>query len=141
MNDGGKYLLLILLGAAMLANTACTTTTQRAGPSQAAMRQHGISEGDTVLVRYTNIGDANSSSRSELLQITGISNSGIAGVDENGEASVARYGEIFQIERQRTGLRRPGRTEPSPQLVNAMTKTGRVLGTVIYGYFLALGGG
>jgi len=141
MNKGGKYLFLTLLGAAMLVNTACTTTTQRAGPSQAAMRQHGISEGDTVLVRYTNIDDVNSSSRSERLQITRIGDSGIAGVDESGETSAASYGEIFQVEHQERGLRRPGRTEPSAQLVEAIEMTGRLLGAIIYVYANALGGG
>ncbi len=141
MNYGGKYLLLALLGAAMITNAACTTTTQRAGPSPAAMHQHGISAGDTVLVRYTNINDANSSSRSDLLQITGISDSGIAGVDENGEAIEASYDEIFQVERQRTGLRGLGRSDLSPQLVEAITKTGRLLGAAVYVYVSALGGG
>jgi len=141
MNYGGKYIRLVLLGAAILTSAACTTTTQRAGRSQAALHQHGICAGDTVLVRYTNINDANSSSRSELLQITSISDSGIAGVDESGEAILAIYDEIFQIERRRTSLRRPGRSELSPHLVEAITKTGRLLGAAAYAYVSAMGGG
>jgi len=140
MMDRSKYLLLILLGT-MMANAACTTTTQRAGPSQDAMRQHDISEGDTVLIRYTNVNDVRSSSTSGLLQITRISESGVAGVDENGAAIMASYDEIFQIERQRTGLRGLKRRELSPQLVEAIEKTGQLLGTVIYAYVSALGGG
>jgi hypothetical protein len=142
MTNRGKQFLLTLLGVAMLGGAACTTTTttHRAGPSQAAVSQHGISEGDTVLVRYTNDGDANSSSRSEVLQITRIGDNGITGVDEHGRTSVAAYDEIFQIERRRTDIRMRERKELSARTIAVIEGTGRLLGAVIYAYGTALGG-
>jgi len=142
MNKCGKQFLLILLGVAMTGGAACTTTTtQRAGPSQAAMSQHGISEGDAVLVRYTNADDANSSSRSERLQITGISAAGLSGLTEEGHATSARWGEVFQVERTRSDVGGP-KYRPLPgQVVKAAKSTGRALGALIYVYANAMGGG
>ena len=95
--QSGKF-LTILLCAAIVGITACSTTTQRLGPSEAAMNNYGIGKGDTVLIRYANKDDPRSSNRSNLVQITEITGVGISGVAENGSAVNVGYDEIFQIE-------------------------------------------
>ena len=122
MNRRSNHYLTILLCAVIATNAACSTTTQRLGPSQAAVSHHGIEKGDTVLVRFANFGNARSSSRSEQIQITGITKIGISGIDENGKVVNADYGEIFQIEYEKVG---PIRSD-SPSLM----RTGKVLEVV-----------
>jgi len=103
MNRRSNHYLTILLCAVITANAACSTTTQRLGPSQAAMNHHGLANGDTVLVRYANEDDARSSSSSEQIRIAGIDESGISGIGETGEAVNVGYDEIFQIEYIKVG--------------------------------------
>ena len=100
MNKRSRQFLAGLLCAAIFSNSACSTTTQRLGPTQAAMNHYGISKGDTVLIRYSNEGDPRSSSRSEKIRIISISQVGITGTDAAGEAVTVGYDEIFEIERQ-----------------------------------------
>jgi len=59
---------------------------------------YGIGKDDYVLVRYANKGDPRSSSSSELIRITSISDTGLSGVRDNGNAINIGYDEIFQIE-------------------------------------------
>ena len=87
MNKQSKKLLTVILCAVIVCISACSTTTHRLGPSQAAMNHYEIGKGDAVLIRYVNEGDSRSSSRSELVQITNISDIGITGVGESGKAS------------------------------------------------------
>jgi len=143
MNDRSKQFTLILLGVAIMMAVGCATTTrsQLAGPSQAALHQHGISEGDAVLVRYTNIDDARSSSRSELLHITGISGEGIAGTNEGGADIAISYDEVFQFERKYKERAGPAHRTLPPQVVKTAKNAARALGAIIYVYVSALGGG
>jgi hypothetical protein len=103
MNNRRRQFLAVLLCAAIFGNSACSTTTQRLGPTQAAMNHYGIGKGDTVLIRYANESDPRSSSRSEKIRIIGISKVGITGTGDAGKAVTVGYDEIFQIEHQHTG--------------------------------------
>ena len=103
MNNRRRQFLAVLLCAAIFSSTACSTTTQRIGASQAAMNHHGLASGDVVLVRYANKNDARSNSRSEQIRITSINESGISGIGEKGEVVDATYDEIFQIEYKKVG--------------------------------------
>ena len=100
-----RKVLPIFLCAVLVGNAACSTTTQRVGASQAAMSNHGIGKGNTVLVRYANKDDPRSSSSSELLRITSLSNSGIVGIGENGSVVNVGYAEIFQIEHSKVKIK------------------------------------
>ena len=102
MNKRSRQFLTGILCTAIFSNSACSTTTQRLGPTQAAMNHYGIGKGDTVLIRYANEGDPRSSSRSEKIRIIGISQVGITGTGAAGEAVTVEYDDIFQIERQHT---------------------------------------
>ena len=93
-----KQLSTIFLAIVLIGNSACSTTTKRVGPSQAAMSHYGIDEGDTVLVRYVMENNPRGSSSSEYVHITSINNNGIFGVGENGDALDIGYDDIFQIE-------------------------------------------
>jgi len=99
-----KYYLTVLLCVAIAGNSACSTTTHRLGPSQAAINHYEIGKGDAVLIRYVNEGDSRSSSRSEFVQITNISDGGITGVGESGKTVNVGFTEIFQIEYIHVGL-------------------------------------
>ena len=96
-----KQLSTIFLAIVLIGNSACSTTTKRVGPSQAAMSHYGIDEGDTVLVRYVMENNPRGSSSSEYVHITSINNNGIFGVGENGDALNIGYDDIFQIEVQK----------------------------------------
>jgi hypothetical protein len=100
MNQRNRQFLTILLCTAFAINSACSTTTQRLGPTQAAMNHNGVGKGDMVLIRYANEGDPRSTSRSEDVLITGISKAGISGTGAAGRAITVSYDEIFEIERQ-----------------------------------------
>ena len=103
MNRRNRQFLTILLCTAFAGNSACSTTTQRLGPTQAAMNNNGVGKGDIVLIRYANEGDPRSSSSSETVRITGISEVGITGTGAADRAVTVSYGEIFQVERQHRG--------------------------------------
>jgi hypothetical protein len=101
MNKRSKQFLRFLLCASIFSISACSTTTRQLGPSRATMNHHGLANGDVVLVYYAKKIDARSSS--EKIRITDISESGISGTDENGEAVNAGYDEIYQIEYKKVG--------------------------------------
>ena len=121
MNKRSRRFLTALLCTAIFSNSACSTTTQRLGPTQAAMNNYGIGKGDTVLIRYSN--------GSEKIRIIGINESGISGIGKNGEAVNVGYHKIFQIEYEKVGLIK----SDSP----ALMRTGKVLEVVA----TVLGGG
>ena len=140
MNQRSSGVLIILWCTTILSISACTTTTQRLGPNQAAMNHHGLVNGDMVLIRYANKNDARSSSSSEKIQITGINESGISGTDENGVVVNADYDEIFQIEYIKVG---PIKSD-SPALSNAAKAaevTSKALFAALYIAACAYGGG
>ena len=90
--------LTILLTALALSTCGCSTTTHQVGPSYAAMNHRGIDHGDKILVRIANHDDANSSSGSEVIRITAVTEAGISGSNENGQMVFIDYDEIFEIE-------------------------------------------
>jgi hypothetical protein len=105
MNKQSKKLLTVIFFAAIVGISGCiTTTTHRLGSSQAALNHHEIGKDDAVLIRYANEGDSRSSSRSEIVQISNISDFGITGVGESGKAVNIAFTEIFQIEYKDVGL-------------------------------------
>ena len=139
MSNRSRPFLTFLLCTAVLGISACSTTTHRLGPSQAAINHQGLANGDIVLVRYANEDDARSSS-SEQIRITGINESGISGTGENGEAVYAEYDELFQIEYIKVGAIK----HDSPELMRvgkAVEVTSKVLLGALYMYVNALGGG
>ena len=127
VNKRSKRFLTFLLYAAIVSNSACSTTTQRIGPSQAALDNYGIGKGDYVLVRYANMDDPRSSSSSELIEVTNISDTSISGTRENGNAIDIGYDEIFQIEIRKKGA---AIRSDSPALVSAGTAAGKTLEVV-----------
>jgi len=139
MNPQSRPIICLMLAMAALASAACSTTTQRVGPSQAAMSQHGISTGDTVLIRYKNEGDALSSSRSEPLRIIDIGKNAISGISETRQGvTVVDYDDIFQLEHIRTDVAKLDLPEPSERVVEAVKDTGRAVGTLLGVYLLGM---
>ena len=104
MKSCSKRILVSIICAGVIGISACSTSTHRLGPSQAALDHYGIGNGDTVLIRFANKHSPRSSSRSELIRITEIKETGIAGVSEGGTTLTINFTEIFQIEYTNTGL-------------------------------------
>jgi hypothetical protein len=99
MNGQSRTTIYLMLAMAILGSAACSTTTQRIGPSAAALSQHGVGKGDTVLIHYVNKGDRGSSSKSEIVKITDTSKTGVRGIGEGGKAVTVPYEDIFQVGR------------------------------------------
>jgi len=124
MNKRSTQFLTILLCVAVISSSACTTTTHRVGPSQAAMDNYGIGSGDYVLVRYANKDDPRSSSSSELVEVTQISRTDISGIGEHGNAISIGYDKIFQLE---ISKRSSAIKSDSPALTRVGNATGKAL--------------
>ena len=127
VNKQSRGFLTLLLCAAIVNSFGCTTVTHRVGSSQAALDNYGIGKGDYVLLRYANRDDPRSSSSSELIEVTSISETVISGVGENGNAIDVGYDEIFQIEIRKKGA---AIKSDSPALVSAGTAAGKGLEVV-----------
>jgi len=115
MDRQSRFFLAFVLCAVIVGISACSATTKRVGPSQAAMINCGVESGDAVLVRYANKGDPRSSSSSKKIRLSGVNENGISGLDENGEVVDVSYDDIFQIEYKTVG---PIKSD-SPALIGA----------------------
>lgn len=91
------------------------------------MYNYGIGKHDYVLVRYANKDDPRSSSSSEPITITNISDTGLSGVGENGYAVNIGYDEIFQIEIRRKSA---AIKSDDPRLKSVGTAAGKALEVV-----------
>lgn len=96
--------ILLLTLIALVASGCATDRVEHIGPSRAAMERYGVDPGDTVLLRYANQSDPNSSSRSVAVRVLAIGEDGIVGANASGELVVAKYDELFQVEKKSSGF-------------------------------------
>ena len=99
------------------------TKTERIGASKAALDRYGIGPGDTVLLRYANETDPNSSSHSETVKVIAVGDDAIAGINAAGDAVVVEYDKLFQVEERQTQLTRVPGAETGGNVLKGATNT------------------
>ena len=94
----------LLIIATLLVAGCVTTKTEHIGASRAALERYGVGPGDTVLLRYANETDPNSSSRSEAIRVTAVGDKAISGVNALGEEVVVDSDRLFLVEERQANI-------------------------------------
>ena len=120
---------------ALVASGCVTDGVEHIGPSRAAMERYGVDPGDTVLLRYANQSDPNSSSRSEVVRVHAIGDDGLVGVNTSGDLVVAKYEELFQVEKKTSSFSGVPGAETGGNILMGITTSALLVACAIAGAY------